>query len=421
MSRALGICAVIAALLVGCVSVNAPSAVPPSAPSFGITTPAPVATPTTAVATASPIPTVTPTPAPPSSTPTVAPTETPPDPTASPVAVDNDLIFSDDLSDPTTGWGLNDTDLSTISYQDDALRIVIHAADGAAFSGRVVGGEYAVLLAAAEFVPGSDGAFGLLCSSADGVHYGAALTTSGALVFFKIEGGQVESLDRINDIGSDFPANQQTFFGLECAGTATGALRLVAVLPGSGALGFYQVDEGPATFNGIAAYGEGFEAEFAVDMEQVAAYGIAGSAVGMTPEAEELLTHVPDLLRPTCTESPVTDAAVAILHCYLQPEGVGAELAEYQSYATNGEMDVVYQERVAQYEVESTGDCQSGPDETTWNIGDGPPMGRILCAPQQVGIRFDWTDDSLSILSVLIDFDSDYENTHALWLEAGPI
>ena len=156
-------------------------------------------------------------------------------------------------------------------------------------------------------------------------------------------------------------------------------------------------------------------------MEQAAAFGIADSAEGMTPEAEELLTHVPDLLQPTCTESPVTDVAIAILHCYLQPEGVGAELAEYQSYTTNSEMDAVYQERVEQYAVDPTGDCKSGPDETTWNIDAGEPLGRILCAPQQVGIRFDWTDDTLSILSVLIDFDSDYQNTHDLWLEAGPI
>ncbi len=47
--------------------------------------------------------------------------------------------------------------------------------------------------------------------------------------------------------------------------------------------------------------------------------------------------------------------------------------------------------------------------------------GRLLCAPQGVGIRFDWTDDNLLILSTLFDLEGDYENTYQLWTEAGPI
>jgi len=323
------------------------------------------------------------------------------------------------MSDPTSGWGLTDTDFSRASYQDGALRIQIHADTGAAFSGVLVDGEYAVLLAGAEFRPTDDGAFGLLCTSAEGVYYGSALTSTGALLFFTIEGGQVQVLDRTNDIGMDFPANESTLFGLECAGTATGALRLVAVLPGSGPLGVHQIDEGPATFNGVAVYGEGFQAEFAVDIEQVAAYGIAGSATGMTPEAEELLTHVPELFQETCTESPVAEAAEAILHCYLQTEGVGAELLQYASFANNSDMEVAYQEAVEQFGVPSEGSCQSGPNETTWSIG-GDEFGRLQCAPQQVGIRIDWTDERLAILSTLSDFDGAYAATYDAWLEAGP-
>lgn len=54
-----------------------------------------------------------------------------------------------------------------------------------------------------------------------------------------------------------------------------------------------------------------------------------------------------------------------------------------------------------------------------WSIGD-ESFGRLQCAPQQVGIRFDWTDTRLSILSTLIDFDGDYQTTFQTWLEAGP-
>lgn len=104
---------------------------------------------------------------------------------------------------------------------------------------------------------------------------------------------------------------------------------------------------------------------------------------------------------------------------YLQVEGVGVELAQYQSFASNELMDAGYQEAVDTYGVEPTGSCESGPNETTWSVGD-ESFGRVQCAPQQVGIRVDWTDDRLSILSTLIDFDGDYQNAYQAWLEAGP-
>lgn len=424
MTRALGVCVAMAALLAGCVSIGGPSAQPSIGRSFGITTPAPGASATTAATTAATQPaTTTPTPTDePTATPSAAATPTPTasaEATETPGAATNDLVFSDDMSDPSSGWGVTDTDLSTIAYEGGALRITIHQEAGASFSQHTVGGEYAVVLAAAEFQPTAGGAFGLLCTSSDGLRYGAALTTNGALVFFAIQEGDVIPLKRINDVGSDLPVGESTVFGLECAGTATGALHLVAVLPGEGPLGAYQSDTGSNTFSGIAVYGEGFEQEFSVDVELVAAYGIAGSADGMTPEGEELLTHVPADWQQTCTESPIPENGVAILHCYLQSEGVGAELAQFQSFSNNSDMDAAYQEAVENYGVEPTESCETGPNETTWSI-ENESFGRVQCAPQQVGIRFDWTDDRLSILSTLIDFDGDYENTYGAWLEAGP-
>lgn len=324
------------------------------------------------------------------------------------------------MEDPaTSSWGETETEATTVSAEQGALRIATRQVNGAAYSSHPLGAEYAVLLVAADFKPSADGAVGVLCSAANDVHHGAAYTTNGALVFFSIDNGQVAVLDRINDVGSDLRVNQSAIFGLECAGTATGALRLVALLPGAGPLAVYQSDEGPATFNGIAVYGEGFGSEFSVDVEEAGAYGISGSADGMTPEAGELLAHVPELFRETCTESPISDDGVAILHCYLQVEGVGVELAQYQVFATNEQMDAAYQEAVDQYGVESEGNCESGPNETTWSIGEDS-FGRVQCAPQQVGIRFDWTDSRLSILSTLIDFEGDYQNTQQAWLDAGP-
>ena len=207
--------------------------------------------------------------------------------------------------------------------------------------------------------------------------------------------------------------------GVECVGMVTGALRLVAV-GADGPLAVYQDNEGPQTFNTVAVYAEATGDGLRVDVDQAAAYGIAGSAEGMTSEGESLLTHVPGDLQSTCYESPSTGSATAVQHCILQVEGTGAELLQFQSYSSNEEMDAAYQEVVAQFGVESTGTCESGPDETTWSV-DGAAGGRLQCAPQEAGIRFDWTDDQLVILSTLIDFDGDYENTYNFWVNAGPV
>lgn len=421
--RSLCICMAVASMLAGCVSLNAPSVAPSVGRSFGITTPAPVASASasaSAAVTLAPVATATPTTAP-TATPSAEASEPPTtEPTESPGTTTSDLILSDDMDDPSTsGWGTTDTETTTVSVQDGALRIEVRQEGGAAYSSHLLGAEYAVVLAVADFEPAADGAVGLLCSTSGDLHYGAAFTTNGALIFFSIDGGQVAVLERINDVGSDLQVDVSALFGIECAGTATGALRLVAVLPGSGPLGVYQSDEGPATFNGIAVYGEAFGPEISIDVEQAGAYGIAGSSDGMTPEGEDLLTHVPELFQQTCTESPISQSGVSILHCYLQVEGAGVELAQYQEFAGNEEMEAAYRATVDRYGVDPAGSCESGPNETTWSIGEDS-FGRVQCAPQQVGIRFDWTDTRSSILSTLIDFDGDYQLTYQTWLEAGP-
>jgi len=208
--------------------------------------------------------------------------------------------------------------------------------------------------------------------------------------------------------------------GVECAGTSTGNFRMVAVLQGSGALATYENVEGPETFDGVALYGEALDVATTIDVSQTAVYAVPGSAEGMTPEAEELLTHVPSDWGNTCIETPASDVADAVISCFLQTEGTGVELAIFQQYPTQEDMDAAYQNTVDIFGVESEGTCQEGPNETTWSIDD-ETRGRVQCAPQGVGIRFDWTDDQLRILSTLFDFEGDYENTYNLWVDAGPV
>ena len=76
---------------------------------------------------------------------------------------------------------------------------------------------------------------------------------------------------------------------------------------------------------------------------------------------------------------------------------------------------------VDQFGVPSEGTCQEGkPNETTWSVEGSDASGRVQCAPEGVGIRFDWTDDQLFILSTLFDFEGDYENTYQAWVDGGP-
>ena len=147
------------------------------------------------------------------------------------------------------------------------------------------------------------------------------------------------------------------------------------------------------------------------DLALVAA--VAAPAVGLEDLADE--EHVAH-----CYESPVPDTAQFIVSCIAQTSGKGAELERYTQYADADAMNAAYQEVVTTFGVASQGSCQSGPNETEWEVGE-QPGGRVQCAPQAVGIRFDWTDDLTSILSSLIDLGGSYKETYDQWVDAGPI
>jgi hypothetical protein len=136
---------------------------------------------------------------------------------------------------------------------------------------------------------------------------------------------------------------------------------------------------------------------------------------------EELTSYVPSAWQSTCQETPVSAFELgALIAVVCQPTSGGANLAEYVAFDTLANMNAAYQARVDTYAVEnSTTTCDSGPDETGYAI-NGVAAGRIMCAPQVAGIRFDWTDERLNVLSTLTDFESSYSETHQSWLEAGP-
>jgi hypothetical protein len=83
-------------------------------------------------------------------------------------------------------------------------------------------------------------------------------------------------------------------------------------------------------------------------------------------------------------------------------------------------MEDAYQERIDAFGIgDGASSCGDGSGEHPYDIGD-TESGRLLCVEQVAGIRFDWTDTRLNILSTLIDFDGDYGATLDDWLIAGP-
>jgi hypothetical protein len=160
-------------------------------------------------------------------------------------------------------------------------------------------------------------------------------------------------------------------------------------------------------------------------MDNVVAFGSGIADGSYSPEGEDLLAHVPEDWQPSCypgLRPPyLAFTAEAVVTCFLSSTNAdGAEIAEYASFSTAAEMQDAYQRRIDTF---GTGDgissCEFGSGEGSYTMG-GVDTGRTLCVEQFAGIRFDWTDTRLNILSTLIDFDGDYSATFDDWIIAGP-
>jgi hypothetical protein len=112
--------------------------------------------------------------------------------------------------------------------------------------------------------------------------------------------------------------------------------------------------------------------------------------------------------------------AEAVVTCFIRKPGAnGAEIAEYASYLSADQMNAAYQQRIGVFGSGAGGNCESSSGEQSYNIS-GEESGRLLCVEQFRGIRFDWTDTRLNILSSLVDFDGSYSDTLADWQVGGP-
>lgn len=437
MSRAAAaISAVVAVLVMGCVSVGPEQTPPPTlGPSFAVTTPAPSPS---ASLTASPAATATPTQAPtPKGGPTEDPTAGAPTlaPTASPappltpapsttVIEDfgaDELLFTDDFSDATSGFGIGSNAGGTVAYTDGALQFDT-ASDGAwMWSRRTDPLSYNVLHVEADMTPSATGYAGLLCANTDVELWGAVANAAGLWVFIRLDSDGSTILTSSQQAGFEITPGVTTRMALDCASKATGQFRMQLSLPDLGLAALYEggTDEGDQSFDRAGVYAESSADPFQLRVDNLVVYGGDGET-GISPEARALLLHLPADWRADCFETPPSmfdTGAEASVSCPLADGR--SNVADFVQFDTQANMDAAYQARVDTWAVESTDSCQTGPNETGYTIG-GAPAGRILCAPQTVGIRIDWTHDSLLILSTLTNFNGSYVDAYEDWLIAGP-
>jgi hypothetical protein len=431
---------VVVILAAACVNVAPQSSTTPppvvsAAPSLGVTTPAPITQPPTVSPTIAP--TVAPTLPPP---PTVAPTATAtptqattPAPTSAPSVGPttgpsgsppaDQQLFSDDMSDPTSGWQTTNENFATITYDTGVLAFRFNNSQSWAYTVRPLDRPSTTLVLEADFQPQSAGIFGPMCGDSNTTsYYGAVVTDGGGLVFLESDSGKVNVLERHDDLKLDVTLGASNPMAIECSADSDGNVQIVAGLSGTGPVAVYRATgTNVHSFDVATLYGEATSDGYTLAVDSAAAWGVDNSTGTMSDGASTLLTHIPTDFQKNCYESPIWNTSAQFeVTCMLQTSGTGAEILQLQQYADTDGMNAAYQALVSAFRVDSTGSCESGPNEAQWTVNE-QTGGRVLCAPQKVGIRFDWTDDASGILSSLIDLDGSYKDTFGQWQDAGPV
>jgi len=401
----------------------------------GVATVAPIPTPSAPPATAAPAtepppteqatPVIKSTPGAPTSE---APTPVAPgsqEPGASPAGVENygasTPLFDDSFDDPSSGWGVGTNEGGSVAYGDSHLDITTSGTGAWETSLRLTGSTDNAIHLETIFTESGSGYLGLLCANRDDELWGVAANELGDYSFIKVQGGAVTALAQ-GHLDALKTAATGGGLALDCAGAATGSFRM-QVSPGGtnvGAQYFAQVDVGPRNFDRAGVYAESSAHPYSVSLDYLLAFGGDGDT-SMSPEAKELMTHIPVDWQPTCFEafaSFFAKGAVADILC--QPGGGRSDYAEYTSFDTQANMDAYFQYLATKWAQPEQGlNCDTGAHQGTYSIS-GQPGGMVLCAPSVTGTQFVWTTNDLLIESQLIDLEGSYPDMYQDWLIAGP-
>ena len=106
-------------------------------------------------------------------------------------------LFSDDFSDPASGWGTGTLATGTIEYEVTGALVVKITQPGQSLRSTYrLDTAWNVLRIDATVTPTGEGHFGLACAASLNEMVGALVDTNGDLTFFRITGGTVSVLSR---------------------------------------------------------------------------------------------------------------------------------------------------------------------------------------------------------------------------------
>lgn len=136
---------------------------------------------------------------------------------------------------------------------------------------------------------------------------------------------------------------------------------------------------------------------------------------------QQLLSHVPEAIRPTCVTVPGNESVLAGANCSADD---GAIDISYLAYASPESMLADYEDFRQLSGIEAgTGNCSdplTWPAEIPYTVG-GQPAGRVLCTESLGATAIYWTDDRLGILSRTTHSASDHARLVEFWTrQAGP-
>ena len=262
----------------------------PATPGPSAITPGPVASPSVAATTSSTTPPTAPSTA--TSGPAPSDTPVPTQPGASPTfGADfgaDTFLFSDPFSDTSGGWATPSYNQGTnITYDPGGtLKIDLLGASAAySASGAIDDQAWDVLRVQGTFLleaGDTEGYFGLMCgTAADDLVAGVISNTERQNVFLRQTGLNTQVLD-LRPVTLPVADGSPVEIQLECAGTATGSLRMQLSV-GSTVIAAYQDVDGPASFDRVGVFADAISETFVVHLDFVAVFG--GVSADLPPQA----------------------------------------------------------------------------------------------------------------------------------------
>jgi hypothetical protein len=346
------------------------------------------------------------------------------------------LVFSDDFSDPESGFPTGDFDEQSVTYARGGLILQLRSAGQSIWSTRALQAvsDWPVVRLEGRIERLSDatssGYYGLVCGRDNETYHAALLYTGGGYVVLRVVDGQSTVIARDETPIAGLPSTGPVDMAIECV-AGEGASAASVTLEVQGQLVAAITDEpGLVTLRRAGVYaesaadGDGFRI-LADDL--VAHVGLAAGpppssspvATPVDPALDALLRHVPAAIRGSCAQAPVGGGG-AFVSVLCQPGG-GIESVRYTQYVSQTLMQAAYSVDLSTYGAGATGSsCETGPAHGPYSV-EGLPAGQVLCFSHLGRAWVEWTDERLDILAAANRIDESFAELYGWWVDAGPV